>query len=165
VARTPGRNPAPAAIARRFNAPPRSALARAGAPAVWTAEGVALQGRINEARRSAADYLVEIHKKYAIAVACLVFVIVGVPTAVRFRRGGIGLVIGVSLAIFGVYYVGLIAGESLANRLIVPPTIMWAPNVIFAIVGLILLARTRSEGVLPVWQRRRARRDHGRGAR
>jgi len=160
---TPGRDNVPAPTERRFTVSGQ-AMTR-GVPAVWRGEAVALQGRITSARRTAADYLVEIHKKYAIAVACLVFVIVGVPTAVRFRRGGIGLVIGVSLAIFGIYYVGLIAGESLANRLIVPPTIMWAPNIIFAIVGLILLARTRSEGVPPVWQRRRARRDHGRGAR
>lgn len=163
AAAQPRHDTTPAQIARRFNAPARPALARGAAPAVWAGEAVAIQGRINEARRSAADYLVEIHKKYAIAVACLVFVMMGVPTAVRFRRGGIGLVIGVSLAIFGVYYVGLIAGESLANRLIVPPTIMWAPNIIFAIVGAIMLARTRSEGVLPAWQRRRARRARNRG--
>ena len=56
---------------------------------------------------------VELHKKFAISVACTVFVLVGAPIALRFPRGGVGLVIGVSLVIFGIYYVGLIAGEAL----------------------------------------------------
>jgi len=101
------------------------------------------------ARGRAAHYLVEIHKKYAMAVACLIFVLVGVPTAIRFPHGGLGFVIGMSLAIFSVYYIGLIGGESLADRLAVPPTIMWAPNVLFAIAGIILLRRSRSAGTAP----------------
>jgi lipopolysaccharide export system permease protein len=87
---------------------------------------------------------VEIHKKYAIAAACLIFVLVGVPIAIRFPRGGIGLVIGVSLGIFAVYYIGLIAGESLADRMAAPPWCLWTPNIIFGVVGLVLLYRSRT---------------------
>ena len=50
--------------------------------------------------------------------------LVGAPIALRFPRGGVGLVIGVSLVVFALYYVGLIAGESLANKGIMPP--FWA---------------------------------------
>ena len=39
--------------------------------------------------------------------------------ALRFPRGGMGLVIGGGLVVFSIYYVGLIAGESLGNRGIV----------------------------------------------
>lgn len=139
------RDSIPAAVVSRFNAPARAALVTGKAPSAWTGELRSLHERALYAQRRAAGYLVEIHKKYAIAAACLVFVLVGVPVGVRFRHGGLGLVIGVSLAIFSVYYVGLIAGESLANRLIVPAAIMWAPNVLFAIAGVALLGRMRSQ--------------------
>ena len=109
------------------------------------------------ARSRAAHYLVEIHKKYAMAVACLIFVLVGVPTAIRFPHGGLGFVIGMSLTIFSIYYIGLIGGESLADRLAVPPTIMWAPNVLFAVAGIILLRRSRSAGTAPPQGSLRAR--------
>lgn len=88
------------------------------------------------------QFAVEIHKKFAISVACIVFVLLGAPLALRFPRGGVGLVIGVSLVVFALYYVGLIAGESLADKNILGPGIsMWAANVVFTVVGLLLLTR------------------------
>jgi lipopolysaccharide export system permease protein len=84
------------------------------------------------------EYQVEIQKKYAIAAATLVFVLIGIPIAVRFPAGGLGMVIGVSVAIFGVYYVGLIGGETLGDEGYVPPALaMWATNVLFGTLGLL----------------------------
>jgi lipopolysaccharide export system permease protein len=98
-------------------------------------------------RQGTARFMVEFHKKYAIPAACIVFVFVGVPVALRFP-GGLGMVIGVALAIFGVYYVGLIAGETLADGLIVPAFwAMWAPNIVFGTVGGFALWRTSRQGV------------------
>jgi lipopolysaccharide export system permease protein len=75
-----------------------------------------------------------------------VFVLVGAPIALRFPRGGVGLVIGVSLAIFGVYYVGLIAGEALADRNVLTPFwAMWSANILLTMVGLVLLFRMGRE--------------------
>jgi lipopolysaccharide export system permease protein len=92
-------------------------------------------------------YGVEIHKKFALAVACFVFVLLGAPIALRFPRGGVGLTIGVSLFVFALYYVCLIAGESLGKRGLVPPVIsMWLANVIFAAIALVLLAKMGREG-------------------
>ncbi len=89
---------------------------------------------------------VELHKKFAISIACTVFVLVGAPIALRFPRGGVGLVIGVSLVIFGIYYIGLIAGEALADKNLLPPSLaMWAANILLTIVGLFLLARMGRE--------------------
>ncbi len=85
-------------------------------------------------------YEVEIHKKYTLSFACIVFVLLGVPLAIRFPRGGLGMVIAASSVIFAIYWVGLISGEDLADRGIAPPVVtMWTPNVIFTIVGLFLV--------------------------
>ena len=59
-------------------------------------------------------YEIEIHKKFALAVACFVFVLLGAPIALRFPRGGVGLTIGVSLFVFALYYIGLTAGAAAA---------------------------------------------------
>ncbi len=87
--------------------------------------------------RTANTFAVEVHKKWAIALACLTFVLIGVALALRFPRGGMGLVIGASLAIFSVFYIGLTVGENLADHGAIPPWVgMWAPNLIIAGLGL-----------------------------
>jgi lipopolysaccharide export system permease protein len=92
------------------------------------------------------SYYVEIHKKFALAVACFIFVILGAPIALRFPRGGVGLTIGVSLIVFALYYVCLIGGEALAKRGMMPAFIsMWLANIIFGIAGLYLLSRMGTE--------------------
>jgi lipopolysaccharide export system permease protein len=83
-------------------------------------------------------FLVEIHKKFSIPATCIVFVLIGAPIAVRHPRGGIGMVVAVSFGVFSAYYVALIAGEELADRLILSPFwAMWAPNVLFGLAGLV----------------------------
>ena len=72
--------------------------------------------RGQDAERRADRFAVEVHKKWSISFACISFVIIGIVMALRFPRGGIGLVIGGGLLVFSVHYVGLTAGESLADR-------------------------------------------------
>ncbi|MGH7569775.1 MAG: LptF/LptG family permease [Gemmatimonadales bacterium] len=118
-----------------------------GAPLLTPGAGVGEEQRQRIARQRAAQYAVEIQKKYAIAAACLVFALVGVPVALRFPRGGTGLVIGMSMAVFTVYYVGLIGGEELGDRLILTPFLaMWLPNLLFSGLGLFGLWVIRREG-------------------
>jgi lipopolysaccharide export system permease protein len=86
---------------------------------------------------------VEIHKKYAIAFACFIFVLLGPPLAIRFPGGGLGMVIAASAGIFFFYWVGLIGGERLAERGFVNPAVaMWAPSVILLVPAVVLLATT-----------------------
>ncbi len=95
---------------------------------------------------TADKFLVEIHKKYAISMACFSFVLIGVALALRFPRGGMGLVIGGGSAIFAIFYVGLVGGEALADRGFVSPAIaMWGPNVIVMATGIIGLIRVNRE--------------------
>jgi lipopolysaccharide export system permease protein len=107
----------------------------------------ALRLRLDDSAALMDAYSVEIHKKFALAVACFVFVLLGAPIALRFPRGGVGLTIGVSLLVFALYYICLIAGESLGKRGLMPPVIsMWLANVIFAALALVLLSKMGREG-------------------
>ncbi|MBA2571907.1 MAG: LptF/LptG family permease [Gemmatimonadetes bacterium] len=104
------------------------------------------QARTSSLERQIREYQVEVQKKYSIAAAALVFVLIGAPLGVRFPRGGIGMVIAASLTIFALYYVSLIAGEALGDAGHVPPVVaMWGMNAIFAALGLWGLSRMGRE--------------------
>jgi lipopolysaccharide export system permease protein len=111
----------------------------------------ALELRVLESRADVelgrmAQYQVEYHKKFAIPFACIVFVILGAPLAVRFPRGGVGMVIAVSLLIFGIFYISLIGGESLGDRGVMSPFWgPWAPNFLFLFVSIFGVARIGRE--------------------
>ena len=105
-----------------------------------------INSRIDQAKRDRNRYDVEIQKKFSLAAACVIFVLIGAPIALRFPRGGVGLVIGVSFAIFGLYYVGLIGGESLADKGYLPPWVaMWAANLVLLVAGLALASQMGRE--------------------
>jgi lipopolysaccharide export system permease protein len=102
--------------------------------------------RLDDARHWRNRYGVEIQKKFSLAFACIVFVLVGAPIALRFPRGGVGLVMGVGFLVFAIYYIGLIGGESLANKNIVSPFwAMWIDNIIFFVVGVLLVLQMGNE--------------------
>jgi lipopolysaccharide export system permease protein len=101
---------------------------------------------LEAARRSRDRFALEIHKKFSLAASCIIFALLGAPIALRFPRGGIGMVIGGSFGIFALSYVGLIGGESLSNKGYISPIVaMWAANAIFTVIGLILYARMGHE--------------------
>lgn len=121
------------------------------------------------------EHRVEIHKKYSIALACLVFVLLGAPIAVRSPRGGVGNVIAISVGVFALYWAGLIGGENLADEGLVPPAVaMWTVDMMLTIIAAIFLQRmardvttSRGGGIDDLWFRlgefvRRA--PHGDGA-
>ena len=137
----------------------------------WSLTATAVD-RAQDSERRGARFAVEVHKKWSISFACISFVIVGIVMALRFPRGGIGLVIGGALLVFSVHYIGLTTGESLADRGRVTPWLaMWMPNIILTglgTMGLVLVSRqsgsTRGgdfqevvEGVRHLWRRVRRR--------
>jgi lipopolysaccharide export system permease protein len=98
--------------------------------------------------RTNKSLLVEIHKKYSIPVACLVFVIIGAPLGFMARRGGIAAGGGLSLGFFLLYWAFLIGGEDLADRQFISPFMaMWSANFIVGAAGLFLLWRAAKENI------------------
>ena len=83
-------------------------------------------------------YSVEVHKKYSIATACIIFVLLGAPLGLSIRRGGLGVSAGVALGVFLLYWTTLVQGEKLADRGLLSPWIsMWSANII---IGLLAVA-------------------------
>ena len=96
-------------------------------------------------------YQVEIHKKFSIPFACIVFVLLGAPVGIMARRGGFVVSISLSLGFFVIYWALLIAGEELADRGLLSPLLgMWSPNVLLAFLGILLMWQIQNEN--RVWR-------------
>ncbi len=132
----PGPRPAVTVPALPADTP---AVIRGMAPVILRGVSEIAEERSNQGFkvREANSLGVEIHKKFTISVACFNFVLIGIALALRFPRGGMGLVLGGSILIFGLFYVGMTAGEQLADRgYLTPAAAMWFPNVIIGVLGL-----------------------------
>jgi lipopolysaccharide export LptBFGC system permease protein LptF len=96
--------------------------------------------------KTTRKFAVEYHKKFAIPLAAFSFVLVAMALALKYPRSGIGLVIGGSLVIFLGFYILLIGGENLADvGFISPATAMYAPLVIFTLLGIAAVASANRE--------------------
>jgi predicted regulator of Ras-like GTPase activity (Roadblock/LC7/MglB family) len=95
--------------------------------------------------------MVEIHKKYAIPVACFVFVLIGAPLGVLARRGGFVSGLSLSLGFFLLYWAFLISGEDFADRQLVSPFVaMWSANFIVGSFGIFVFSRVALGRMIPM---------------
>ncbi len=93
-----------------------------------------------------SKYLVEIHKKVSIPMACVVFVLLGAPIGMMTRKGNFGYAAIISAVILTIYFVSIIQGEKLADRLFISPFLgMWAFNIVFSAVGIGMILHLSTE--------------------
>ena len=145
----PGAAPGATTLVNRLDLDEGTRAATAGAQAfAQTLPRLQIaRSRVNDARLTASRYATEIQKKFALAAACAVFVLLGAPVGLRFPRGGVGMVLGVSVVVFGLYYIGLVAGEAAADRLVLSPFWgMWMTNVLCSVIGVVLMIRVQRSG-------------------
>jgi len=89
---------------------------------------------------------VELHKRYAIPFACIVFGLIGVPLGIQPRRSArsYGFILGILILM--TYYISLTASEILAMKKTFPPFLAgWAPNLLFFGLGIYLLVKAAKE--------------------
>ncbi|MCU0635852.1 MAG: LptF/LptG family permease, partial [Gemmatimonadaceae bacterium] len=86
-----------------------------------------------------ASYEVEIHKKFALSAASVVFALVGMAVTFRWPRGGRPLAITASAALVVGYYVCATVAEEVADRGTLSPMVaMWAANAAVLLVAIML---------------------------
>ena len=96
--------------------------------------------------KSSSKYEVELHKKFSLPIACILFVMTGASLGVLFRKGGFTIAVGLSFGFFLIYYIMMIGGEDLADRNIVSPVVgVWSPNVILLVISMYLILHTIKE--------------------
>ncbi len=108
---------------------------------------ILLNEQVNNLQRNIGKYNVEIHKKFSIPFACIVFVLLGIPLGLSSKNSNTGLAVTMSLVFILVYYFFLIAGEQLADRGRISAWVaMWSPNILLGVLGVYLTYRSMREG-------------------
>jgi lipopolysaccharide export system permease protein len=110
----------------------------------------AIAGRL-AAGKTASGELVELHRKFSVPFACLVFGLIGVPLGIRPARAVRSRGFSVSLVVIFLYYLLLTTGETMAQKGGVPPVLaLWMPNVIFLFFGAVLFVFAARERPLAI---------------
>jgi lipopolysaccharide export system permease protein len=111
------------------------------------------QSKIASQQETANRFMVEIHKKFSIPFACIVFILIGAPLGIAARRGSLGMGASLSIIFFLIYWACLILGEDLADReFLTPFWAMWFPNVLMGTAGIYLTWRTVKETTVIQWE-------------
>jgi lipopolysaccharide export system permease protein len=96
----------------------------------------------------------ELAKRYSLPFGCFVLGLFAMPVACVFRGLNQQYGLSLSLGLFLVYYTLFSIGSSLGESGVAPPTVLqWIPNVLFLVIGLVLLRYTNLERVPSVLER------------
>jgi lipopolysaccharide export system permease protein len=94
-------------------------------------------------------YEIEWHRKYVLAVACLLLFFVGVPLGAIIRKGGLGVPFAVSILIFVIYWATGMTGERMSRVGTVPAYFgMWLSTIILSPFAILLIYKASTEAGL-----------------
>jgi lipopolysaccharide export system permease protein len=89
---------------------------------------------------------VEWHRKFTLAISCIVLFFVGAPLGAIIKKGGIGLPMFIAVVLFIVYYAFTLFGSSLAEQNVISPVIgMWASTIVFLPFGIFLTFKAKND--------------------
>ncbi|HKW97995.1 MAG TPA: LptF/LptG family permease [Bryobacteraceae bacterium] len=124
----------------------------ASAPAAHTLSFPAMNtGELKRHSRTGPDWVearIELHRRMAFPLACIMLALVGIPLGVSSRKGGksAGYVTALFLAFF-CYYLAFITLIGMAKQRALPVEVaVWSPNAAFLLAGLALIARMERPG-------------------
>ncbi len=104
-------------------------------------------GPLWRAASGSREAAIELHQRFALPFACVLLALVGVPLGVSSRKSGKSAAFVVTVGLAFSYYAALISLIGLAKQGTLPPWLaVWAPNIVLAIVAVIMLVRLDAPG-------------------
>jgi len=98
--------------------------------------------------KSPIGFEVEMHKRFSLPFACLVFSLLGAPLGVRVHRGGRYSGVGTGVVMIIVNYVLLMLGEGLGRGGQIQPALaLWMPNIIMGTFAWFLIYKASRESM------------------
>jgi len=105
------------------------------------------------------ELTVELHKKFSVPFACIIFGVLGVPLGITSRRSGKSRGFSLGIGIVLSYYVLQLGGDALGETGRIPPVLgVWAPNMIFSVLTLIAFIVSAKEIHLSIMDRIRKKK-------
>jgi len=89
---------------------------------------------------------IELHKRFALAVACIILFFVGAPLGALIRKGGLGLPMVIAIVLFLTYhFIGLFAENSAKNGKLNPVLSAWFSTLIMFPLSIFLTKRATED--------------------
>jgi LPS export ABC transporter permease LptG/LPS export ABC transporter permease LptF len=112
------------------------------------------QARQQKDPLEAVGYLIEYHRRWAMAIACVVLALVGIPLGLSAKKGGKSAGFVLTIALVCIYYIVALSGMSLARQGKLPVTVgMWLSDALFFCAGLVMLYQVdRFPMHMPNWR-------------
>ncbi|MDO6602087.1 LptF/LptG family permease [Arenibacter palladensis] len=108
-----------------------------------------IQGKKNELQIKYKIYrlhILSLHKKYALALSCIILFFVGAPLGAIIRKGGLGLPMVIAIILFLTYYfIGVFAGNYAKEGNINPIIGAWLSTFIMLPLGVFLTRRATAD--------------------
>ena len=99
--------------------------------------------------QSMRTHWVEWHKKFTLSLACLFFFFIGAPLGAIIRKGGLGVPVVVSVAIFIFYYIVNVSGEKMAKSgEWVPWFGEWLSSMVLCPIGIFLTYKANKDSAV-----------------
>lgn len=108
-----------------------------------------VQGKKEELQRRYKIYnmhILSLHKKFALALSCIILFFVGAPLGAIIRKGGLGLPMVIAIVLFLTYYfIGVFAGNYAKEGNIHPILGAWLSTLIMLPLGIFLTKRATAD--------------------
>ncbi|HEC41898.1 MAG TPA: YjgP/YjgQ family permease [Bacteroides sp.] len=94
-------------------------------------------------------YQIEIHRKFTLSFACLIFFFIGAPLGAIIRKGGLGMPTVISVLFFLIWYIISMTGEQFARDSALNPLFgMWLSSAILLPIGIWLTYKSMTDSSL-----------------
>ncbi len=94
-------------------------------------------------------YQIEKHRKFTLAISCLIFFFIGAPLGAIIRKGGLGMPVIVSVLFFLVWYMISITGEKFVREdMIAPFAGMWLSSFLLIPLGIFVSYKASRDSVI-----------------
>ncbi len=104
---------------------------------------------ISDVDRYVIQHSVEWHRKFTLSFACLIFFFIGAPLGAIIRKGGLGMPVVVSVALFIIYYILDTTGQKMAREGIWETWQgMWLSSAVLLPVGIFLTYKAATDSAL-----------------
>ena len=104
---------------------------------------------LEDAERYIRKHAIELHRKFTLAFACLVFFFIGAPLGTIIRKGGLGAPVVISVILFIIYYIIDNTGYKMAREALWPTWAgMWLSSFVLLPTGIFLTYKAATDSPL-----------------